>query len=400
MENKTNFIKDVVHGEIAIEHEWASEILRSREFARLSRIKQLGLTMRLFPNATHTRYAHSLGAYYLANQIVKQLGCFTQQDAEELAAAALLHDLGHGPHSHAFESYTQIEHEMYSKQMILDSSTEINQILIKHKINPKNVVSILDHNHPNPFLNDLISSQIDVDRMDYLQRDAQFTGACYGNIDSSMIIKWSTIQENKICFFGKAISSIENFLLARYHMYKQVSEEPKMAALTQLLRKMLARFKTLYRKNKKRVVNKNNMASYFDPWLNDKPFTLDQYIDIDDTKFEMFIDQMQYEKDPFILEAYKLYSSFANSDYKVVLYSKTNLEKYKKEISSKTKHPQLYIHKCRINNKAIYKKDEQPIWIYDSSTKKVYSLDQQSLVIKKLIKATKPLEVLVINNNI
>ena len=111
MANKTKFIKDVVHGEVVLDNPWVSEIIKCKEFVRLTRIKQLGLVYRLFPSAMHTRYGHSLGTYFLANKIIKQLGCFTETEANELAAAALLHDLGHGPHSHAFEQYTGINHE-------------------------------------------------------------------------------------------------------------------------------------------------------------------------------------------------------------------------------------------------------------------------------------------------
>lgn len=400
MANKERFIKDVVHGEIVIDHEWAYEILRSKEFDRLNRIKQLGLTLRLFPNATHTRFTHSLGSYYLANQIVKQLSCFTKSEAQELAAAALLHDVGHGPHSHSFEDYTSISHEHFSKGIILDKKSEIHKILSRHRINPKRVVAILDHNHPNTLLNDLISSQIDVDRMDYLARDSQFTGACYGKIDSSILIKWITLQNNRICFYPKAISSIENFLLARYHMYQQVYEQPKIMAVSHLIKKMLARFKVLFNKKKKKVVDKYNLSSCFMPWLRSKTFSIDEYINLDDCKFEMFIDQMKFEKDQYIKEAYELYSSFANNDYKVVPYSKANYDKYRNQLLNKTKFPILYMHKCKMNKKAIYKKDNQPIFIYDEITRSIVNLDQKSLVVKKLIKATKPRDVLVIYNNI
>lgn len=400
MQNKTRFIKDVVHGEIVLDHGWASEIIKCKEFVRLTRIKQLGLVYKLFPSAMHTRFGHSLGTYCLANRIIKQLGCFTKTEANELAAAALLHDLGHGPHSHAFEQYTGINHEWYSKQLILDSNTEVNKILVKYNINPQHVCDILDHNHPNSFLNDLISSQIDVDRMDYLARDSHFTGVCFGNIDASIMIKWSTIQNHKICFYSKAISSIENFLLARYHMYRQAYETPKVIAMQELIKKMLARYKVLYNRNKKKLVDKYNMSAFFEPWLLNKRFTNEQYIKLDDLKFEMFIDQMQYEKDPHILEAFKLYSSFANSDYKVVLANRNNIDKYKKLFASKTKFPQLYIHKCKLGTRAIYKKDDQPIWIYDDLTNQTASLDQESLIIKKLIKANKSLDILVINNNV
>ena len=110
------------------------DLIKCAEFVRLTRIKQLGLTYRLYPNATHTRFAHSLGVYDLANRIIKQFNCFSKNEANELTAAALVHDFGHGPHSHAFEHYTQVEHEKYSKAIVLDPATEVNKILLKYKI--------------------------------------------------------------------------------------------------------------------------------------------------------------------------------------------------------------------------------------------------------------------------
>lgn len=399
IDSKDKFIKDVVHDEIVFRQPWAIEILKSKEFNRLSRIKQLGLTCRLFPNATHTRYAHSLGVYELANRVCKQIHCLNEKDKAELCVAALIHDFGHGPHSHMFEGYTQINHEKYSKDIILDPTTDVNKILRKYKINPKNVCAILDHKHKNSIVNDLISSQIDVDRMDYLSRDSHFTGACYGNIDISMIIKWIVVKNNKICFYPKAISSIENFLLARYHMFDAVYERPKTVALQELIRKMLQRFKYIYKHKPKTIVDKYSMVEFFKPWLENKDFTVNQYLLIDDMKLEMFIDQMQYENDDYIKEAFNLYNYFFNTDYKSIRYSKQIALKYKKQFSKTTKFPDLYMHKCRIKTKSIYKIDDQPILIYNDATGKITPLETESLLIKKLDKVTKPLDVLVIHNN-
>lgn len=399
-EFKNRFIKDVIHNEIIFEQPWVPELLKAKEFLRLTRIKQLGLSYRLFPNATHTRYAHSLGVYALANQVANQLKIFTQQEINELVAAALIHDFGHGPHSHAFEEYTGINHEHYSKAIILDKKTEVNKILTKNKINIKHVCALLDHNHPNKYLNDLISSQVDVDRLDYLARDSYLTGVTYGHIDSSIIIKWLMIKDGQICFNYKAISSIENLLISRYHMFERVYEQPKTCALQQLIRKMVQRFKYLYTHKPNILVDKNKMSLYFKPWLTDQPFTVEEYLQIDDVKFEMFIEQMQFEKDSYILEAYKLYTKFINLDYKVIENTKDNLKKYTKQLSSKTKYPDLYIHKCRIKTKQIYKKDDQPIWIYDAFIHKLKKLEEVSPIVKKIINATKPQDVLVINNHI
>lgn len=398
LNNKNYFLKDVIHGEIVFRQPWVVELLKCREITRLIRIKQLGLTYRLFPNATHNRFVHSLGVYAIVNMVVDQLhNIFNKNEINELSAAALLHDIGHGPHSHAWENYTKLKHEKYSIAIILDKNTDVNRVLRKHKINPQKIVDILNHKHPNKLLNDFISSQIDVDRLDYLARDSHFTGVCYGNIDVSMLIKWLLVVNNKICFHIKAVSSIENFLLARYHMYEQIYEQPKTIAMQILIQKMLLRFKYLWQTNKTKIVNYNNLANYFIPWLSNKNFNISQYLKIDDLKFELFIDQMQYEHDPYIQEAFKLYATFINSDYKIISYSKNVYTQLRQKLALKTKFPDLYIHKCKINTKEIYKTIEQPIWIYNDLNNKIMSLLDCSALIKKIIGISKLKEVIVIN---
>lgn len=396
--NKNYFLKDVIHGEIVFKQPWIAELLKCHEMTRLIRIKQLGLTYRLFPNAIHNRFVHSLGVYAIVNMVVDQLhNTFTKNEINELSAAALLHDIGHGPHSHAWENYTNIKHEKYSKAIILDNNTDVNKVLHKYKINTKRIVDILDHKHPNKLLNSLISSQIDVDRLDYLTRDSHFTGACYGNVDVSMLIKWLLVVKNKICFHLKAVSSIENFLMARYHMYEQIYDQPKTIAMQLLIQKMLSRFKYLWQTNKIKIVNQNKMANYFLPWLSNQDFSICQYLKIDDLKFELFIDQMQYEHDLYIQEAFKLYSTFINSDYKIISYSDESYNKLIKKFISKTKFPELYIHKCEINNKEIYQINKQPIWIYNDLNKKIMPLSQCSMLVKKIYGLTKSMKVIVVN---
>jgi len=397
---RVKFLKDVIHNEIVFDSPWVMDILQTPEFIRLSRIKQTGLIYYLYPNATHTRTAHSLGTYFLARRLAKQLGCFKESEKQELYAAALLHDIGHGPHSHSFENYTGVCHEGFSKELITNPVSNINKILKKYKINTDNVVAILDHKHKNELLNDIISSQIDVDRMDYLARDSHFTGVSFGHIDTSVLIRWIHVHEGKLVFTFKAISSIENFLLSRYHMYKQVYEQPKIIAVQQLVSQMLGRFKVLYQQNPKQLVDHYHMSELYKPWLLDKEFSLEQYVKLDDTNFETFIAQMEFEKDPYIKEAFKVYSTFSSKNYKIVECNAKNIKKYKAHFLKKTKFPDLYMHECAELTKPIYKTDSQPILVYDDFTKQVKKLDEVSPIIKALKDAVKPQIVLVVDNNI
>jgi predicted peptidase len=139
------------------------------------------------------------------------------------------------------------------------------------------------------------------------------------------------------------------------------------------------------------------MANYFLPWLSNQDFSICQYLKIDDLKFELFIDQMQYEYDLYIQEAFKLYSTFINSDYKIISYSDESYNKLIKKFISKTKFPELYIHKCEINNKEIYQINKQPIWIYNDLNKKIMPLSQCSMLVKKICGITKLMKVIVVN---
>lgn len=177
MKNQTFRIYiDPILNEIVLnnKHSFINDLIHTKEFYRLGRIRQLGVTNIIFPSATHTRLSHSLGTYEITRRFINQLGLFKTHDykAKHLLCAALLHDLGHGPNSHAFEKYTGINHEEYTKKIILDPSTNINKVLIKNKINPKLVTKILEERKNMDWATLLIDSQIDADRMDYLMRDS------------------------------------------------------------------------------------------------------------------------------------------------------------------------------------------------------------------------------------
>lgn len=180
-------LRDPVHGYIHIEDKVILDLINSKEFQRLRRIKQLGPTSYVFPGATHTRFEHNLGVYELTRRICeifsKQYpsikpndGLWNEKENIVAECAALLHDIGHGPYSHTFEHLFGTNHEKIGTQIITDKSTEINQILSKvAPAFPEAVASVIAKTYPNPQVVKMISSQADADRMDYLQRDAYFT---------------------------------------------------------------------------------------------------------------------------------------------------------------------------------------------------------------------------------
>jgi HD superfamily phosphohydrolase len=225
-------IRDPVHDVIAFRLDRPADALLfqlvgSVEFQRLRRIRQLGMASLAYPGADHSRYSHSLGVMETTRRMLAQLKrdfAISEEDEKTCVVAALLHDLGHGPFSHVFERVTGIHHERLSHRVILDAHSEVHRILIKHdKLLPERIVDLLSGKTKTVFA-DLLSSQLDADRLDYLLRDNLMTGAQYGSYDLNWLIYSLTIDEthNRLAVTSKGISAVEAYLTARFHMYRNV----------------------------------------------------------------------------------------------------------------------------------------------------------------------------------
>ncbi len=214
-------INDPVFGFIEIPHGPILEILQHPCFQRLSRIKQLGVSSTVYPGAQHTRLQHSLGAYHLMGEAIKHLqekGNFIfDSEAEAARIAILLHDIGHGPFSHVLEHtlVSGISHEEISEMIMEQMNQEMHGQLSL-------AIEIFKDKYPKHFLHQLVSSQLDMDRLDYLRRDAFYTGVMEGNIGSDRIIQMLDVKDDNLVVEQKGIYSIENFLLTRRLMYWQV----------------------------------------------------------------------------------------------------------------------------------------------------------------------------------
>ncbi len=241
---KRKIINDPVFGFIAIPNELIFQILQHPYFQRLQRIKQLGLSAVVYPGAQHTRLLHSLGAMFLTKEAIKQLrqkgNDITADEADGLLAAILMHDLGHGPFSHVLEStLTQgISHEEISLRLMQKMNAEMGGRLDL-------AIRIFTDDYHKHFLHQLISSQLDMDRMDYLQRDCFFTGVAEGRIGSARIIKMLNVHNDKLVVEANGIYSIENFLIARRFMYWQVYLHKTSVAAEKMLIQILRRAKEL-----------------------------------------------------------------------------------------------------------------------------------------------------------
>ncbi len=215
-------IKDPIHGSLQLKgHE--VEVLDTYEMQRLRNIKQLGFTYFVYPSATHTRFEHSLGTFYLASKLAEKLE-LNKKKSDKLRLAALLHDIGHGPFSHGSEEALKLHnpevarHEEKTVEIIKKS--KISDILKENGFNPKEIAEIAIGKRG--VLSDIISGQIDVDRMDYLVRDSYYTGAAYGVIDLERLLETLGIYQNTLVVESDGLFSAEALLLARYLMYPTV----------------------------------------------------------------------------------------------------------------------------------------------------------------------------------
>lgn len=237
-------INDPVFGFIHIPKGLLYDIVCHPIFQRLTRIKQLGLSSAVYPGAQHTRFQHSLGAFHLMSEAITSLttkGNFIfDSEAEAVQAAILLHDVGHGPFSHVLENtiVTGISHEEISLLLMERMNKELKGQLSL-------AIQIFKDEYPKRFLHQLVSGQLDMDRLDYLRRDSFYTGVTEGNIGSARIIKMLNVKDDHLVVESKGIYSIENFLTSRRLMYWQVYLHKTSVACEKMLISTLLRAKEL-----------------------------------------------------------------------------------------------------------------------------------------------------------
>lgn len=247
--NKKKIINDPVYGFITIPSELIYDLIAHPFFQRLRNIKQLGMTHLVYPGAVHTRFHHALGAMHLMKMAIETLKgknhVITDEEEEAVTAAILLHDIGHGPYSHALENaiVSGISHEDISNLMMKSLNKEFGNRL-------ELAIKIFQGTYHKPFLHQLVSGQLDTDRMDYLNRDSFFTGVSEGIIGFDRIIKMLSIHDGQLVVEEKGIYSIEKFLVARRIMYWQVYLHKTSVAAEHLLVNILLKAKSLVNEGK------------------------------------------------------------------------------------------------------------------------------------------------------
>ena len=296
--SRTKVFRDPLYGYITVDYKIISDLIDTREIQRLRRIRQLAGVGMVFQTAEHSRFTHSLGAYHMANLVINNVDGMNEISEYEkvvFLCAALLHDVGHGPFSHAFENVISVSHEEYTTKIIKTPGTEINKVLSIQTGLAEDVASVIDHDGKYPLIESLVSSQLDVDRMDYLSRDAYMTGAAYGNIDYFRILRSMKVVDNKILCKASGVHSIESYLMSRYHMYFQVYYHPIARSYESLLENIYRRVNDLVAEGKKidapieaflKVINNN--------------CDVESYIDLDDAYVNGFIKQFTKSSDDIL----------------------------------------------------------------------------------------------------
>lgn len=296
--DKIKVFRDPLYGNIAVEYKLIWDLIDTREVQRLRRIRQLSGVSMVFHTAEHSRFTHALGTYYVAyrmsNEVEDLKKTLTEYEKMLFLCSALLHDVGHGPYSHAFEHVFHIKHEQITCDMILSEDTEVNKVLSKYPRLAKDIAGIINHSGKYPLIESLITSQLDVDRLDYLNRDANFTGATYGVVDVDRLIRIMKVCDGQICYKDKGVHAIENYLMSRYHMYWQIYYHPVARSYEIILESIYMRIKDMIIEGRKIEAD---VKSLIDVFVNKN---LESYIDIDDAYVNGMIKQLTKSKDEIL----------------------------------------------------------------------------------------------------
>jgi len=300
---KYKIINDPIYGFIKIESQIIYDLMNHKYFQRLRRISQLGLSYLVYPGAQHTRFQHALGSLHLMDKAIQQLTNkgheITSKEQEALRISILLHDIGHGPFSHALENILvkEINHEkitlMFMKQLNVEFDGKLSL-----------AIEIFKNTYKKKFLYQLVSSQLDMDRLDYLKRDSFFTGVTDGNIGTERIINMLNVANGNLVIEEKGIYSIEKFILARRLMYWQVYLHKTVISSENMLIKLIKRAKILL-ENKVEIFTTSNLKYFLSQDFakdlkNNQIKVIEKFAELDDYDIYFCLKKWQYSSDKIL----------------------------------------------------------------------------------------------------
>ena len=383
--NETKVLRDPIHGYVHVNYDVVWKCINSKWFQRLRRIRQLGGAYMVYHTADHTRFAHSLGVYEIVRRMVTEVPDISKILSEDekvtVMLAGLLHDIGHGPYSHAFEQISGMSHEEYTCR-IIEENTEITHILEEAKKGlSKEVADIIRHTSKNPILTQLVSAQLDADRMDYLLRDAYCTGTTYGEFDLERILRTLRVQDNLIVVKESGVYAVENYIMARYHMYWQVYYHPVARSYENLLVKVFTRFRNLARNGKV-----PNTIKELYPLIDKKPLSLEDYYALDEYACSYGFHLFSKSDDPILSD---LASRLLNRNlFDYMDNTKESKEKIEKLLIEQGYNPKYYLAKDEVGQKPYnpYSNDAgNAIWIRKHGGE-IEEISKASAIVKSIVK--------------
>lgn len=387
--NETKVLRDPIHGYIHVDLQVIWDCINAKEMQRLRRIHQLGGDFQVYHTAEHSRFSHSLGVYEIVRRMVHEIDQLNEvlSDYEKAVAmlAGLLHDIGHGPFSHAFEGISSYKHEEYTVKIILEDS-EIHQILQACDARlPEDVASIIQYRHPKECMNQLVSGQLDADRMDYLLRDAYFTGTSYGKFDLERILRTIRVKNGKIVVKASGIHSVEDYIMARYHMYWQVYLHPVARSYEALITLLFRRMKEVYALHPEYLSD----VKMFYPFLCNEDAGIEALYRLDEAAALYGFSELVSCKDEILRDiSYRLLNRRL-FEY-VTLKQTEDLERIRLHVCSLGYDPDYYVHQDVVSQKPYspYKSNESGhnIWVLEE-TGKVKELSKASDIVRALTRA-------------
>lgn len=301
--DEVKVLRDPVHEYVRIEYEVIWKLLDTPEFQRLRRIHQLGGSYMVYHGAEHSRFSHSVGVYEIARRMINEVkglkDVLNEYEQIVVLCAALLHDVGHGPFSHAFESVTGISHETMTIRIILEGPTLRPLLDSVSNTLANDICRVIDHSHPKTLLTQMISSQIDADRMDYLLRDSYFTGVSYGEYDIERILRTLRIENDRLVIKESGMNAVEDYIMARYQMYWQVYYHPTSRAYEIMLLHIFKRIKDVYQ-SKQSLIQKNVL--FVVPFVIDQSVSLEDYLFLDDNSMIHGFKKLALQNEDVILK--------------------------------------------------------------------------------------------------
>lgn len=386
--DETKVLKDPVHSYIHIHYEVIWNCLDSKEFQRLRRIRQLGGDFQVYPTAEHSRFSHSLGVYEIVRRMVTEVKslCVELTEYEKVCVmlAGLLHDVGHGPFSHAFEHVTNHSHEEYTAKIIL-GNTELNSILraVSKKL-PEDIVSIIQHTHENDILNQIVSGQLDADRMDYLLRDSYFTATSYGQFDLERILRTMRVRKTSegrkvIVVKHTGIHSVEDYIMARYQMYWQVYYHPVARSYEVVFIQLFNRLKDIFKDNKDYFEDMRVLV----PFLEKSEVSEEEYFRLDENSLLYCCALIQDKADAIAADLAKRLQNRKLFEY--VDYNEENLAQIQNMLRENGYNEQYYL---RIENieASVYSPYKGRKILIEKLDGQIVALEKASTIVESITK--------------